>query len=493
MKIKSKVIFLSAMCSVSYAFCADPVQDQNLINEHIPQLQDKTEIAAPSLSKGVQSASQYEQQIKKITDEDLKQNIKLTNFVVNQAVIQQDWKTLRRIIQFYNQIPGYDPILYDYVRGAIYRQDGQHKQAIKLYRNIVEQHPDLSYMRLDLAAMLFENRAYNDSQTEFERVLKDDIVPNARTKAQAYLSALRQQDRWKSKVAVSYGYNSNINNATNNKYLYIPIGTSGYYWILTRDAESLPQSGHVAGLSFSTNKDYNVQGNHFINLSVDSNANIVKEHREFNDANVTLSATYKYQDIDSWLEVGPWVNRANYHLNDIGKLDSIGFSTQYGHWLTPKWQMIVSSNALTRKYDNPSYSAAYDGETYIFSTVLARVISPRFVVYANLGVQKDDLSNKNESSKRFSSLLGVNYGFKNGIQTSLSTSYAYRKFDGISVWTGYNRKDDEYQINASLWKQDLKFWGITPKFLVKLSKTDSNVYVNEKDKREFLIRFEKDI
>ncbi|KAB0655568.1 DUF560 domain-containing protein, partial [Acinetobacter courvalinii] len=134
-----------------------------------------------------------------------------------------------------------------------------------------------------------------------------------------------------------------------------------------------------------------------------------------------------------------------------------------------------------------------DGETYIFSTVLARVISPRFVVYANLGVQKDDLSNKNESSKRFSSLLGVNYGFKNGIQTSLSTSYAYRKFDGISVWTGYNRKDDEYQINASLWKQDLKFWGITPKFLVKLSKTDSNVYVNEKDKREFLIRFEKDI
>ena len=90
-------------------------------------------------------------------------------------MIREDWATLEHIMGFYRDIPGYDPVMYEFVGGTLLRAGGKHGRAIKIHRDIVRKQPDLSYVRLDLAGMLFENRAYRDAAKEFERVKRERI------------------------------------------------------------------------------------------------------------------------------------------------------------------------------------------------------------------------------------------------------------------------------------------------------------------------------
>lgn len=77
-----------------------------------------------------------------LTDEDLRTNVKLTERILNQAMLQQDWSTLRRIMGFYPWMQGVDPILRDYVHGALLRHEGRYAQAIALYRRLLGRHPE---------------------------------------------------------------------------------------------------------------------------------------------------------------------------------------------------------------------------------------------------------------------------------------------------------------------------------------------------------------
>ena len=101
--------------------------------------------------------------IPELNDDDLKNNPDLANHILNTAMIREDWATLEHIMSFYRDIPGYDPVMYGFVDGALLRARGKHGGAIKIYRDILHRQPDLSYVRLDLAGMLFENRAYRDA------------------------------------------------------------------------------------------------------------------------------------------------------------------------------------------------------------------------------------------------------------------------------------------------------------------------------------------
>ncbi|MFY3701891.1 hypothetical protein ACOTD6_30010, partial [Achromobacter xylosoxidans] len=64
-----------------------------------------------------------------LTDQDLARNLKLTERILNQAMLQEDWNTLRRVMRFYPWMTGVDPILRDYVHGALLRRDGRLAEA----------------------------------------------------------------------------------------------------------------------------------------------------------------------------------------------------------------------------------------------------------------------------------------------------------------------------------------------------------------------------
>src|SRR5690606_29950825 len=165
--------------------------------------------------------------VRHVTDEDLKANPQLAAMILNQAMLQEDWAVLKHVMRFYPQMDSVDPILRDYVQGALYRHEGDYPRAIALYQGIVDQHSDLDYVRLELAIMLFENKQYRQADEHFIRARKGSMERGAHMNAQRYQLALEQQRRWKFSLQGGLAYNSNLNSANRDKDLYLPVNVPG--------------------------------------------------------------------------------------------------------------------------------------------------------------------------------------------------------------------------------------------------------------------------
>ncbi|WYX19030.1 tetratricopeptide repeat protein [Achromobacter xylosoxidans] len=160
-----------------------------------------------------------------LTDQDLARNLKLTERILNQAMLQEDWSTLRRVMRFYPWMTGVDPILRDYVHGALLRHDGRLAEAIALYRQLIAQHPDLGYVRLELAAMLMEDRQFAQSDAELADLRLGSLEPAAQRSVMQYRQALAQQRRWNFRLGAGTVHSNNVNSANRDPMLYLPIAT----------------------------------------------------------------------------------------------------------------------------------------------------------------------------------------------------------------------------------------------------------------------------
>ena len=62
---------------------------------------------------------------------------------INAAIMGKDWAQLEQLLKQYKKVADKDQTLYDYGLGALYRHQGNQKQAIALYRQILARQPDL--------------------------------------------------------------------------------------------------------------------------------------------------------------------------------------------------------------------------------------------------------------------------------------------------------------------------------------------------------------
>ena len=289
--------------------------------------------------------------VPELNDDDLKNNLELTNHILNTAMIREDWATLEHIMGFYRDIPGYDPVMYEFVGGALLRAGGKHGKAIKIYRDIVRKQPDLSYVRLDLAGMLFENRAYRDAAKEFERVKREDIEPEAEEQAENYLQAISEANPWQVKAYTGWQYSNNVNNATSNDYFLWPflvIEDETYYYKLPREAESMPHGGHGYSYGVQVQKDANVKGNHNLSFNLEAGGVYYPHWQADNEFNLSLDAGYKYKTLNNTFTLTPFVNASWFGNRPYSK--GTGISIGGGRWITPTVQLSGSYLGMRKKY-----------------------------------------------------------------------------------------------------------------------------------------------
>ena len=119
--------------------------------------------------------------------------------LINYSVVKQQWGILKQTLPLYQSQPQHDVTLYRYALGAMLRAERNHKQAIHLYQQIVDEKPELAYPRFDLGVMLFENKQYRQAKAELERA-KPSLSPAMQQFTQRYLEAMKERQGWKADV-----------------------------------------------------------------------------------------------------------------------------------------------------------------------------------------------------------------------------------------------------------------------------------------------------
>ena len=94
-----------------------------------------------------------------------------------------------------------------------------------------------------------------------------------------------------------------------------------------------------------------------------------------------------------------------------------------------------------------------------------------------------------QASVRKGIRFGAAKAFENGFGIRTNLRYARRTFDapGTLVYR-FNRKDHEYQVNASLWHNKIAWKGLTPHLNFRHLKIDSNMsgFYSRKNKQVFV-------
>lgn len=466
--------------------------DDRLVTQPMPTLRQQTPIGRPSGRAA--GGEQQARRLPELTDADLQRNRPLAEHVINTAMLREDWATLERVMGFYPQMEGADPMLVDYVQGALLRRQGRHHEAIARYRRMLEADPTLSYVRLDLAAMLFENKAYEDAGQQLDAVLHDmRLAPAARQSALQYRQALAQRQRWTGSVAVGHEWTNNVQNASDNRFLYLPVGVDEndvyYFWELEKDAKDLPRSAHGFNLAASANREFNLRGNHFLTLGASGNGVQYHKASDYNEISLNLRAGWRYQDISSWYALGPHAGKMWLGGNSYSK--TWGISAEHGRWLDAHWQASGSYIWLKRQYDDVNYRN-YEGNIHALSLSLVRVMSADFFVFGGVAVQDENARGGEESSLRKTVQAGTVNNFNHGLSSRTSLRYTHRNFDDpYQLFLLRKRRDREYQLDVTLWQRDWQIAGLTPKLNLGYSKVKSNLYAYPRDEKQLALTLER--
>lgn len=426
-----------------------------------------------------------------LSDADLARDLGLTERILNQAMLREDWGTLQRIMRFYPWMPGADPILRDYVQGALLRHQGRLAAAIALYRTLVAQHPGLDYVRLELATMLMEDRRLREAGAELARLRQRPLEPAAQRGAQLYRQALAQQRRWQLRLGAGPAYSNNVNSANRDRQLLLPVAVGeGTLWLpFDKDPGALPRADWGLRYSGGASLERNLAGHHHYTLDASLEGMAHHAEHDYDEGTLTLRGGYKWQDARRWFAATPqlgqaWLGGRRYSHNH-------GLALEYGWRATPAWQFMGTALWQRRRYDNRDY-AAYDGWLGLLSLTAVRNFSPRLLVFGSLGLQRESVAAA-EYSHRFPwAQLGLVRTFGDKLGVRLSARYgrlSYRR--PYALFLHQRRRDHELRLDAELWTPGFTLAGLQPRLNIGYLKVTSNLAMYARDRTELSLLLEK--
>lgn len=414
----------------------------------------------------------------------------LTEKLINVALLKKHWDWIEYLIPIYKRIKGHDEILVMYAKGAYYRAKGKHKKAIDEYRGIIAKDPSLSYVRLDLAAMLFEDRQYEAAESQFRKVDSEEVSEQTHEICKQYIAAINKQKSWDFSFGINYERNGNVNNASSvNK-----LETGNGAWRTDK-----PVIAHGLRYYFGIDRDWNVKGNHYLNTAFTFNGvkyfkfDIPKDNsnqsKDYDEHYQKVEIGYKYKDVNQWVNFIPYfqnviVSGEHYNRN-------YGVYGSWGAWLDNRWQVIASADFGRTEYTE-DYKR-YNGNTLYLSGTAAYFPSSRTMFSVGMNYMNDFLKDEAEGSIR----TGVNASWlrewgSGGFSTRFNVRYSHRRFKGRHFFFGVKRIDNEYGFGVSLWHRKFNLFGITPKFNWQYSKVNSSIpLVYSKKGSRFYVSFEK--
>ena len=381
------------------------------------------------------------------------------------AIVNKDWQKLEGLLAQYRTTVNFDPILYNYGLGALYRHQGRQKEAIVLYQQLLERQPNLHYPRFDLAMMLYEDKRYAEAKVQLETA-EPYLAPALQVLVGQLLGTIKKSQEWRPTLNFSYESTDNVNQASDLKELVIGEAT------FIRSDDSLPQDAHGIRYNVGATQEKNLKGNHYIYKSADLGGVNYWDNSDYSELTLQANLGYRYKDIKQSWGVITMVEQnllggSRYNQNYAATLE-------YNRQIANQWQISGSVSHLQKRYENEDSANYYNGNANSTAWILLYQPRPRWLVYGGADFMRDNLADPSESSDR----QGIRGGMAfSGERISLRSSirYAQRDFEEDNFFYGKKRKDDEYQFSTTLGHKKFNWKGFTPKLNYEYKKIDSNL------------------
>ena len=400
---------------------------------------------------------------------------------INFAIITKDWQKLEKLLAQYRTTTNFDPILYNYGLGALYRHQGRQKEAIALYQQILKDQPDLHYSRFDLAMMLYEDKRYAEAKVQLEAA-GPYLAPELQRLVSQILGNIKKSQKWQPNLNFSYESTDNVNQASDLKELIIGEAT------FIRSDDSLPQDAHGISYNIGATQEKNIKGNHYIYKDVDLGGVNYWDNSDYSELTLQANLGYRYKAIkQSW---GVITTAEQNLLGGKRYNQNYAATLEYNRQISNQWQISGSLSHLQKRYEEDESANYYNGHANSTALILLYQPKPKWLVYGGADFMRDDLADQSESSDRQGIRGGIAFS---GERISLrgNIRYAQRDFKENNFFYGEKRKNNEYQLSTALGHKKLNWNGFTPKLNYEYKKIDSNLPLYERSSSKMFIRVDK--
>lgn len=414
---------------------------------------------------------------------------------------------LDELIKLYAAEPSADPILLGRAQGMSAKYRGDYNEAIRIYRHLSAAAPDDVRIRLDLAAMLAEDRQWRESEAVFTQIRNQEDIPSeVDDNIQGYLNAMRQQQAWQWSGGLSPAYDDNINNAA-----------APHCSVLGCSRES-PQSAFGLAYGVQVEKQHALAGHHSLQFQAHLGGTnyYLSRHSAQDSAYGRIGAGWLWQNAAQRFTLLPFYQfqlsgtdnfgahkvQNNHTLRLHMWSHAYGLRAEYHRMLSPRWQLNLAAEGYRQHYRLPDQAQRHDGWYTAQNASLAWRAASRDTVYAGLALHQAFPENKqlhgetnNAAYRRYGLQAGWihDWAWLGGLSTRVSASAAERRFKGQSLnvtaqgFPLQQRRDREYQYGLAVWHRDWTIWGMTPKLnLLRQEIRSSHTWAQRKNSQVFI-------
>ena len=331
-------------------------------------------------------------------------------------------------------------------------------EAIEALRGLLVNEPGLVRVRLELARAFFYKREDGLSREHFERVLAGDPPLTVVANVRRFLSRIRARRRWNVHMGFALAPDTNIGGTSDERTIYI------FGLPFRRDAEELTKSG--VGLSVWGGGEYQHPLGERLRLRLGMDAS----RREYSGGEfdrmlvswhlgprVLATRNTEFSVLGNWRH--QWTaNKADYF--------DLGLRLAGRHRLTRRITLNGRASWHDRRYRTRK---TLDGPVRSVSLGGAWVLSPTVRLDMTAGYGRDRPENMRFRSENKWLQAGVSVALPRGFTVAGRGGYRWTDYEGSwfpNTPSGVSRKDETWNLKASLLNRAFTLFGFSPQVSV---------------------------
>ncbi|XXQ67870.1 surface lipoprotein assembly modifier [Neisseriaceae bacterium B1] len=481
----SHKILFSLLLLISFPALASnekSLDDRRITDEQLHQQIENIQPKQPE-TNATQPETSSEQSIS-LSETELQQHPDLIVRAMMAALLQGNGENTAMLLPHYQRLPENlrEPALDTWAQALVARWQGNHGQAVRLYRKVLAEKPDWSVLRLQTATALLSNKEWEAAEDQFRKVQSENQLPlQLANEIEQVVAHIKQLSRWQFSGSTTFINDKNINNAPQNPDL-------GNGW---RAEEA--QSGQGLAINLSATKKWFWQNALFHELRLDGNSKYYWNNKRFNETNIRTSLGIGYQNATNSLALSPFFEQMWYAGG--GKNDSTlqrfsqgrGIALEASHTFNPKWQSSLYAETVQNRYRTRKH---LNGNAHFFSLTASYQHNPKQAWFIGAHFNRSNARDGDDSFVRKGIRAGWLQEWSKGLATQMSVSYGKKTYRAPGFFNTV-QVNHEWGVQNSIWHRALHWQGLTPRLTWSYNKNRSNIKLYNYEKHRIFLEVRK--
>lgn len=389
-----------------------------------------------------------------------------------QLIAQRRFDDARKLLAATPRNSDYARVYGAFVQARIDEETGRLTSARDAYRKILEAHPSLARVRLQLARTLAKLEDTDAARRHFEFVLgaADATAPYV-DRVRADLRLLDGAKNWSAQGYVTVAPTTNMTSGSSQDVIII----GGLPFKPSDQARSKPGVGALYGADLAYAAP--VQGGNWGWVGTLSTVNRDYQGSGYDDRGARASAGLRYLvpgGVAMLEMVGNrrWFAGSGYQYS-FGPLLSTRF------FATEKDRITGAVSIAEQRYDDANY---LNGHRMSATASWDRFTWPGQFIRIGAAYDRETAKNDHMTYNEFGGLIGYNVETPWALSIYPEIAYAYRTYEGDFPLMNEARRDHRVVGSLSLVKTNLALFGFAPRLLFTYTYNFSNVKFYEYDR-----------